>query len=92
LCIASAEPAGTSSLDPEQLNAALDEFEGLLANSDFGAGAHYREIAPALRAAFGDEVQTLAREIGNFDYERALTRLRAMRVDAARAPAENVAS
>jgi CheY-like chemotaxis protein len=91
-CMAKAEPVGTSTLDRAQLHAALDQFEVLLANSDFGAGAHYREIAPDLRAAFGDEIQTLARDLGNFDFERALTRLRAMRIDATPAPAENASS
>jgi CheY-like chemotaxis protein len=88
-CMAKTETEGTSTLDAAELHAALDQFEVLLANSDFGAGAHYREIAPALRAAFGEDVRTLARDIGNFDFERALTRLRALRIDATRSPAEN---
>ena len=77
--LARAPAAVPATFDAPRLDAALDQLDEMLAASDFAVGAHYREIAPALQLAWGDGLVDLARCIDNFDYEKALVRLRALR-------------
>ncbi|MDI4634916.1 PAS domain S-box protein [Pelomonas sp. V22] len=64
-------------LAPEQVQQLLE----LLAAGDFQAQALYRELAGKLRARFGPGAHQVGEAIRAFDYEGALRRLQALRMD-----------
>jgi two-component system sensor histidine kinase/response regulator len=70
-------PAPLDELGPSESD--LGRLDALLVAADFGAAAKYREIAPALRAAFGDAARAIGVHVRCYDYEKALAALRALR-------------
>ena len=65
--------------EPGASESDLGRLDALLVAADFGAAAKYREIAPALRAAYGDAARAVGVHVRCYDYEKALAALRALR-------------
>jgi CheY-like chemotaxis protein len=65
--------------NPEQARAILNELEILLGENDTRAMSLFEEHAAMLRVALGQQYEALARQLGQFDFEAALTILRACR-------------
>jgi hypothetical protein len=65
-----AKPA--EEIDAGQLEAALESLGCLLAAGDYSAQRLHRDIAGALRHAFGEAAGKLARAVRNHDHEQAL--------------------
>jgi len=72
-------PLDEAPLDAEK----LDRLQADLAAGDFRAHARYRELAPALRAAFGPAAHELGERVRGFEFETALRLLKALRQGAA---------
>ncbi|HWP10546.1 MAG TPA: hypothetical protein VNN06_01895, partial [Ramlibacter sp.] len=64
---------------------ALESLGGLLAAGDFGAERLHREIAAALRKAFGEAAAPLAQAVRNHDHEGALALIDTLKAAALRA-------
>jgi PAS domain S-box-containing protein len=67
-----------ATVDPADVRAALAQLERLLAQGDIRAKDIWLEIALQARAALGPGTDRLARQIGQYDYDRALATLRAL--------------
>ncbi|HUN90524.1 MAG TPA: response regulator [Burkholderiaceae bacterium] len=76
--------------DPEAAPALLERIAVLLAESDFSSAAAYRDAAPALRAAYGEDLLELERHLQNCDYEQALAALRRLQASNSRGKAPQV--
>lgn len=63
----------------DDVRTALDRLETLLIISDIDAKAVFRNTAPLLQTALGDEVKTLQLQIESFDYEQALVTLHSLK-------------
>ncbi|MEO7337223.1 MAG: hypothetical protein ABIV63_11635, partial [Caldimonas sp.] len=59
--------------------AELDHLDMLLVEADYEAVTLFRELAPSLRSQFGAAATDVEMQVRNFEYERALMSLRAMR-------------
>lgn len=62
----------------DDVRTALSRLETLLTISDIDAKAVFRNAAPLLQTALGEEVKTLQLQIENFDYEQALVTLHSL--------------
>ncbi|MDZ5460924.1 hypothetical protein, partial [Azohydromonas lata] len=72
-----AERAGTPSPAAlQQARAVATRLEALLAEDDFSSTQLFREHEALLSAALGPRMQTLARQLDNFDFGPALATLR----------------
>ena len=69
------ESAPLVAMEQAQFREAVQGLHYLLAAGDFNAERHFREMAAALRQAYGGRVSELAAAIGNHDHERALALL-----------------
>jgi len=78
-------------MNPARLADALEGLGFLLVSGDFEAQRYHREIAGALRAAFGQAAEQLAAAVRGHDHERALLLLDAMKAGG-RAPAKGSVS
>lgn len=72
-------PPAPVTADPAHLAAVLGHMELLLESGDITINALARAEEPLLRAGLGPTGDTLLRQIAAFDYEAALTTLRAYR-------------
>jgi len=73
-------PLEVESIDLSQLN----ELEHWLDSGDYRAVGEFRRVAPFLRQQFGLPVADIGEALNQFDYERALNLLRALRVEVLR--------
>ncbi|HUL64025.1 MAG TPA: PAS domain-containing protein [Burkholderiaceae bacterium] len=80
-------PAHVAPIITPELDATLDELDGLLANADFGAGALYRKSAASIRQLLGGEAQTFEQCLRLYDYPQARDFLRAARARNTTSPA-----
>ncbi len=76
-------PINREAADPTRLAAVLKRMEQLLESGDITINALARAEEPLLRAGLGPAGDTLLRQIAAFDYEAALTTLRAYRKNGA---------
>ncbi|MFM8330827.1 MAG: response regulator, partial [Candidatus Methylumidiphilus sp.] len=79
LALPEAPEARSEAADPARWQAVLNELERLLALSDTGAGQLCADSDVLLSAALGERYAELRRQIESFDYESALSTLRAVR-------------
>ena len=77
LLLAEDNPINREAADPTHLAAVLGHMELLLESGDITINALARAEEPLLRAGLGPTGDTLLRQIAAFDYEAALTTLRA---------------
>lgn len=70
--------ASTDTVDWKLVREVLAELETLLAHNNAQADMVFRKNAPLLHAALGKPFDEMERLIDNFDYERALSTLRAI--------------
>ncbi len=82
----SAAAASGAPVDWASVRARLDQLAALLGEGDARAITLMRETAPELRAALGDGVGLLPRQIEIFDFETALDTLRGLREQVPDAP------
>nr|MBP6226254.1 PAS domain S-box protein [Rhizobacter sp.]MBP6270774.1 PAS domain S-box protein [Rhizobacter sp.] len=86
--ICEAMPQGESAPMPQDDKPAstdeLDQLESLLQQADYRSVGEFRKLAPALRRQYGAPVADIGTCLRNFDYERALTLLRGLRVEESR--------
>ena len=68
-----------AAFDPGAVRDGLERLASLLEDGDAGAIAALREATPTLRAAYGEKLDPLRRQIEAFDFEPALETLRALR-------------
>ena len=68
--------AAPAVIDWPSAQAAVVRLETLLAEDDIQANEVFLELAPALRAAWGETVRILERQINGFAYPQALETLR----------------
>ncbi len=78
LAIPSASPLLVQTT-PEQSTELLDQLEHLLATNDYAGYAFLRDNGHRLHTVVGEQVSALERLVERFDYESALTMLRATR-------------
>ena len=62
----------------------LDRLEQLLHSADYRSVGEFRQLGPALRRHYGAAAAEIGTCLRNFDYERALALLRALRAEATR--------